>query len=296
MNNEANKVSVNNTTFSFEFFPPKTDQGRKNIWKHIESLASLNPSFMTVTYGSGGTTKDRTIELAIGAQEKTNIPTASHLTYINTPNIELVKITEELWNSGIRHIVALRGDLTDDLAWPLDPDSNYIQQTSNFVSFLKSMYDFEISVGAYPEKHPDAPDIEKDIEALKKKCDAGADRAITQFFFENESFYKFLEQTQKAGITTPIVPGVLPIHSFNKTCNFATRCQAYIPDWLHTKFEKYKDSPEDATKLSEELLTNQCRDLIDNGVEHIHFYTLNKEKITAKTCKILWPEPKKIAM
>ena len=274
-------------SISFEYFPPKTGKAAEALQKAVSELAELDPRFMTVTYGAVGSTRDKTLETIKEMQKQTGIPIAMHLTYINTPRKDMYKLADHLWNSGIKHIVALRGDMPDDLNWPLDRDSDYFQYTSHFVVALKARQDFEISVGAYPEKHPDAPSLDKDVEALMKKVDAGADRAITQFFFDNDVYYEFLEICAKRSIKAPIVPGLLPIHDFKSMCGFAKRCAATVPDWLHEKFDGLEDKPEEAYKMSVELLTKQAEDLTANGVEHFHFYTLNKSGITKEACEAL---------
>lgn len=274
-------------TFSFEFFPPKSEKAEGAFWPEVEALRALDPAFMTVTYGAGGSTRDKTIDIARGVLDRTGIPTAAHLTYINSTRQDLYKLSDALWDSGIKHIVALRGDMPSDLNWPLDPDAEYFQYTSHFIAALKARHDFEISVSCYPEKHPDAPSLDKDIEALMKKFDAGANRAITQFFFDNTLYYDFVEQVRKAGIKGPICPGLLPIHDFTSMCRFAEKCQAKIPAWLHAKFEGLEHNPEDAQKVATELLQEQAEDLAANGVEHFHFYTLNKATITQDTVHAL---------
>jgi methylenetetrahydrofolate reductase (NADPH) len=196
-------------------------------------------------------------------------------------------VTDALWANGTRHIIALRGDLPPDLPWPLTFDENYFQHTSDFIEALMVRHKFEISVSAYPEKHPDSKSLDDDIFALKKKCDAGATRAITQFFFENEKYYSLLEKCAKAGINTPICPGLLPIHDFKSMTRFAARCQATVPEWLAEKFAKYEGNAEDSRKLAVELLTTQALDLQKNGVPHIHFYTLNKSDITTQAVQAL---------
>ncbi|MCB9988114.1 MAG: methylenetetrahydrofolate reductase [Rhodospirillales bacterium] len=271
------------TTFSFEFFPPKSDAAREAFWGEFETLAALKPTFMTMTYGAGGTTREWTQEMVIAMQDKTGIPVASHLTFIGTPKEELMAMTDMLWGNGIRHIVALRGDLPDDLSWPLDTDADYFQYTSDFVEALKVQHDFEISVGAYPEKHPDAPSLDADIKALKLKCDAGADRAITQFFFNDAAFFDFVTQCRNSGIITPIVPGLLPIGDFDRMCSFADRCGAHVPQWLTERFAGLNE--QDAAKTAQDILDKQVRAMIDGGVEHIHFYTLNKANMIVKACK-----------
>ncbi len=276
---------MNMPTISFEYFPPKTEKADEALWNAMDNLAKLDPSYMTVTYGAGGSTRDGTFSTLKKARDRYGIPLASHLTFINTTKDELYDMVDTLWDEGIKHIIALRGDMPGDLEWPLLDDDNYFQYTSDFVAGLVARHPFEISVGCYPEKHPDAPSMEDDLRALKLKCDAGATRAITQFFFDNNLFYEFAEQCEKAGITTPIVPGLLPIHDFKSMCGFAKRCQASVPDWLHGRFEDVSD--EDAHKIAVDLLVGQSEDLAMNGVEHIHYYTLNKENITTEACQAL---------
>lgn len=275
------------TTFSFEFFPPKTEKAAESLWQAVPELADLSPKFMTVTYGAGGSTREGTVDTIARMREETGLSIGSHLTFINTPKDQLHEYTSALWAAGIRHIVALRGDMPGDLHWPLDEDAEYFQFTSDFVEGLKSWHEFEISVGCYPEKHPDASSLDADVKALKLKCDAGADRAITQFFFDNDIYYTFLEKSNKAGITTPIVPGLLPVHDFTSMCKFAARCQASVPDWMHEKFAGLEDKPEEARKVAIDLLTTQVEDLLQQGVPHFHFYTLNKADITKQAVAVL---------
>lgn len=274
-------------TFSFEFFPPKTEKAAEILWASVPDLVALNPKFMTVTYGAGGSTKDGTIDTLNKKMGMTDIPLGSHLTFINTPKQDLYTYVDGLWERGVRHIVALRGDMPSDLHWPLDPDGDYFQYTSDFVEGLLSRHPFEISVGAYPEKHPDSKSLQDDIHALKMKCDAGATRALTQFFFDNDIYYSFVEKCQKAEIKTQIAPGILPIHDFKSMCNFAKRCQAEVPAWLHEKFEGLQDKPDEARKVAIDLLVTQTQDLVKNGVEHIHYYTLNKSDITKQAVEAI---------
>ena len=274
-------------TFSFEFFPPKNEKAEEAFLNEVATLAALGPEFMTVTYGAGGSTRDKTLEMVSAIQSRAAIPTAMHLTYINSTRHEIYRLADELWAKGVRHLIALRGDMPEDLQWPLDPDAEYFQYTSHFVVALKARQDFEISVGCYPEKHPDAPSMASDIEALKKKIDAGADRAITQFFFDNEVFYEYVEQCRKAQIFAPICPGLLPIHDFTGMCGFAARCHTTVPDWVRAKFDGLEGQPEEAQKIAAELLHAQAEDLARNGVEHLHFYTLNKSAMIKDVCKTL---------
>ncbi len=253
------------------------------------SLADKKPSFMTVTYGAGGSTKDGTLATVTRLQNETGIPMAAHVTFINTEIPQLKDFADELWNSGIKRLVALRGDLPDDLSWPLDLEGNYFQYTSEFVAALKSWHDFDISVGAYPEKHPDAPSLAADVKALRLKCVAGADRAITQFFFDNSVYYNFLDECEKAHIKTPIVPGLLPIHDFKSMLSFAKKCRATVPGEIRAKFEEVENDTEGAKNLARDLLCAQVEDLAKQGCPHIHFYTLNKSDIVDMACQSLSP-------
>ena len=273
---------MSKTTFSFEFFPPKTDELAEKLWPEVSKLMETNPKYMTVTYGAGGSTKDGTLAALNKILGMTDIPLASHLTFLSTTKADLDEYIEKLWNAGVKHIVALRGDLPRGTSFDDFVGDEYYDYTSNFVKALKEKHDFEISVGAYPEKHPDAPSLEADIAALKLKCDAGADRAITQFFFDNNVFYDFAEQCDKAGIKTPMCPGLLAIHDFSGMCGFAKKCEANVPDWLHERFEGLDDKPEEARKVALDLLVSQTEDLAKNGVPHIHYYAMNKSDMTVQ--------------
>ena len=270
-------------TISFEFFPAKTDSGHESLLKTVEILAEFDPLYMTVTYGAGGSTREGTIKTILDMRKKTRVPIAAHLTFINTPIDTLKTYADYLWDHGIEHIIALRGDMPDDLQWPLDTDNDYFQFTSDFVAALKSWHDFEVTVGAYPEKHPDSPSLALDMIALQKKCEAGADRAISQFFFDNQVFLTFEEVCKQMQISAPIVPGLLPIHDFKSMCQFAQKCHANVPPSLHERFAATPDPKQTAI----DCLYEQAEDLIAHHVKHLHFYTLNKSDITYDVCKKL---------
>lgn len=275
-------------TISFEFFPPKNEDGAAQLWEAMEELAALGPEYMTVTYGAGGSTKNGTLEtLKRAVREFPDIPFASHLTFLSTKKDDLDPYIDALWSAGVKAIVALRGDLPKGTSFDDFTGEEYYKLTSEFVSILKARHPFKIIVGGYPEKHPDALNLEADIEALKMKCAAGADHVTTQFFFENDVFYRFVEKCRKAGIATPIYPGLLPIHDFAAMVRFAARCQAAVPAWLHEKFEGLEDKPEEARKIATDLLILQSEDLAAQGIKHIHYYTLNKAPITLEACGAL---------
>ncbi|MGE4314460.1 MAG: methylenetetrahydrofolate reductase [Pseudobdellovibrionaceae bacterium] len=273
-------------TISFEFFPPKTEASGASFFETAALLKTYDPAFMTVTYGAGGATKEGTFEAVTRLQNETGVPAAAHITFINTDIAHLKEYTDMLWNAGIKRLIALRGDMPDDLQWPLDPDGSYFQFTSDFVEALKSWHDFDISVGAYPEVHPDAPSLAADLKALKLKCEAGADRAITQFFFENETFFRFRDAVEKMGIQTPLVPGLLPIHDLARLQSFAARCKASVPQSLIEAFDGIDPEGDEALALAEDLLAAQVEGLVAAGVDHIHFYTLNKPTLLGKACMV----------
>lgn len=270
-------------SISFEFFPPKTPQGEETLLETVRALEKLNPAFMTVTFGAGGSTREGTLRTLRSIRQVSDTPLACHLTFISITRTELKAYLDALWDMGVRHIVALRGDMPADLQWPLDPDLDYYQYTSDFIEGIKAHKPFEISVGAYPDKHPDAPDLAADILALKKKCEAGADRAITQFFFDHERYASFLDTVKGAGITTPIVPGILPIGNYESMLKFAGRCGAYIPDPVRRKFEGKDESLH--ASIADDILLWQIKDLTQRGAGHLHFYTLNKADMLTRALK-----------
>lgn len=229
---------------------------------------------MTVTFGAGGSTRDRTLETLKSVRTATDVPLGCHLTFISLTKTELKAYLDTLTDMGIDRIVALRGDMPQDLNWPLDPDQDYYQYTSDFIRGIKDHGPFDISVGAYPDKHPDAPDINADVLALKKKCEAGADRAITQFFFDHDAYSRFLERVAHASISCPVVPGILPINNYESVVKFADRCGAIIPLHIHERFQRSKI--EDHRKIALEILIAQIDDMRMRGAPHLHFYTLNK--------------------
>lgn len=270
-------------SISFEFFPPKTPEGEKALLETAKKLAALDPAFMTVTFGAGGSTREGTLKTLQAIRTVTDVPLACHLTFISITKTELKAYLDKLWDMNVRHIVALRGDMPSGLQWPLDPDLDYYQYTSDFIQGIKAHRPLEISVGAYPEKHPDAPDMTADLFALKKKCDAGADRAITQFFFNHENYADFLKNAAKTGIKTPIVPGLLPIGNYQSMLNFAGRCGAVIPAPIREKFENADDAAH--ADIALDILRWQIDDLTNQNAAHLHFYTLNKADMLIKAIK-----------
>jgi methylenetetrahydrofolate reductase (NADPH) len=279
-----------NVKISFEFFPPKTPEAANNLWPRVQKLASIKPEFMTVTYGAGGLNGEGTL-LTIESAEKvrtlTSAPTGAHMTCMATPKDVLMGMADELWARGIKHIVALRGDKPKDPTLRNKPDDQYFAYAHELVSALKARHAFQISVGAYPEKHPEAPDLATDIFFLKQKCDAGADRAITQFFFENDNFFRFRDQAVAAGVTVDIIPGVLPIMNYDNMLRFANSCQAQVPDWLKARLEPIKNDPAAFAAATTDILAEQCEALVKAGATHLHFYSLNHDDLPYKACQRL---------
>ncbi|MBB5514908.1 methylenetetrahydrofolate reductase (NADPH) [Rubricella aquisinus] len=287
-------MSARDTTLSFEFFPPHSPEATMRLWASVERLAPLGPQFVSVTYGAGGTTRDRT-RLAIATiRERARLNVAGHLTCVGASRAETLAVAEQYRKAGVTRIVALRGDAPKG-ADKFEPHPDGFSGAAELVSALREMGDWQISVAAYPEAHPEATSMEADIEHLKRKIDAGADSAITQFFFENDVFYRFRDKCAAAGITAPILPGILPVEHFGRMCKFAARCQADVPEWMHSAFGNCKDEEEHAL-LATAIATEQCTDLMANGVSHLHFYTLNKPDLTFNICQALGFEAQPFSM
>ena len=270
---------------SFEFFPPHTPEASLRLWRSVERLAPLAPEFVSVTYGAGGTTRDRTnaaIQTIVG---RARLNVAGHLTCVGASREETLEVARGYARLGVRRIVALRGD-------PPKGETRFVPHPQGFASAaelvagLRSVGDFEVAVAAYPEVHPEASSPEADIDNLKRKLDAGAATAITQFFFENEDFLRFRDACARAGIGAPIQPGILPVENFAKMLNFAGRCRASVPAWMRKAFAR-AETPEDAYQLSVAIAVDQCDALVGEGVGHLHVYTLNNPDLTFDVCKAL---------
>ena len=270
---------------SFEFFPARSDEARAKLRKTVRELSKFSPKFLTVTYGAGGSTYDGTYDTVVDIHQDTGIDTASHLTFVATPAWRLATLARKLTQAGITRVVALRGDAPKGRAPDLYGGPGFFRSTPAFIAFLKQTGAFDISVAAYPEKHPDAPSLEADLDMLAHKCEAGADRAITQFFFENEDYYRFRDLAHVRGINVPIVPGILPIVDFSKMVSFAARCRASVPDRLAARFEQA--APNDHGRIAVEVLSEQLSDLAAHGVAHFHIFTLNQTELTVAACHAL---------
>jgi methylenetetrahydrofolate reductase (NADPH) len=271
---------------SFELFPPKTSAGMADLSAAVERLGAFSPAFVSVTYGAGGTTRDRTLDTARRLIADAGLPVAAHLTCVGASRAEVDEVAWSFWEAGVRHIVALRGD-GGGPGEPFTPHPDGYRCAAELVAGLRQLAPFEISVAAYPEVHPDAPSAQADLDNLKRKLDAGADRALTQFFFSPETFFRFRDRAVAAGIDAPIVPGVLPITNFAQTRKFAALCGAEIPEWMEPIFHGLDDLPEPRQLVAATLAAEFSRRLYDGGVRDFHFYTLNRAQVTEAICHLL---------
>jgi methylenetetrahydrofolate reductase (NADPH) len=279
---------------SFEFFPPHSEQMQETLWRSITRLQPLSPSFVSVTYGADGSTRERTHDVVERIVNETDLTVAPHLTCVDARREEIDDIARDYWDMGIRHLVALRGDPPAG-AGKYAPAHGGYAYAADLVSGLKQVADFDISVAAYPEVHPEAPSPEFDLENLKRKLDAGASRAITQFFFDTEVFLRFRDRCAAIGIDSQLVPGILPITRFAQMTKFAAHCGASVPDWLRERFEGLDDDAETRNLIAASVAIEQVRRLQAEGVDEFHFYTLNRSELTVAICHALGVRPKQAA-
>jgi methylenetetrahydrofolate reductase (NADPH) len=275
---------------SFEFFPPRTEELEQQLWACIQRLAPLRPRFVSVTYGAGGSTHGRTYATVARLARETNLVPAAHLTCVGATREEVDDVARGYRDAGVRHIVALRGDPPAGQAYAPHPDGYAF--ASDLVAGLRRIGDFEISVAAYPETHPAARSMEDDLDNLKRKLDAGATRAITQYFFDTPTYLRFLERCLVAGITAPIVPGIMPVSNFAQAVRFSAMCGTTVPDWLGHLFEGTQDDPEIRRIVASIVAAEQVRTLQVNGVDEFHFYTLNRPQLTCAIAHILGVRPR----
>lgn len=276
---------------SFEFFPPKNEKMADTLRASVDTLAPLGPRFVSVTYGAGGSTRERTHEQVVRIQNEAAIPAAAHLTCVDATREEVDAVAQHYWDSGIRHIVALRGDPSDGTG-TYTPHPGGYANAIELIAGLKEVAPFEISVAAYPEVHPDSPDAQADIENLKAKFDAGATRAITQFFFDPQCFFEFRDRAAAAGISGEIVPGVMPVMSFAAVQRMSKLCGTGIPDWMGGLFDGLDERPEARQLVSATIAAELCRRLYAGGVRQFHFYTLNRAELSYAICHMLGMRPK----
>jgi methylenetetrahydrofolate reductase (NADPH) len=276
---------------SFEFFPPKSAEMEKTLWEAIARLAPLQPNFVSVTYGAGGSTRERTHATVKRIIAETMLTPAAHLTCVAATRPEIDAVIEAYAQAGVRHIVALRGDPVGGIGERFAPHPDGYRNAADLVAGIKRMADIEVSVSAYPEKHPDSADVAADIDMLKAKVDAGASRAITQFFFDNSLYFRYLDRVRKSGIDIPIVPGILPVQNFTQTKNFAARAGASVPGWLARRFDGLENDPTTRRLIAAAVAAEQVLDLVDQGVTDFHFYTMNRAELVYAICHLLGLRP-----
>ena len=268
---------------SFEFFPPKTEAMEKTLWQSIERLAPIEPRFVSVTYGAGGSTRERTHATVKRVLDETRLTPAAHLTCVDATRAQVDEVARRYHEAGVRHIVALRGDAPDGQSRFRAHPQGY-RNAADLVAGLKRVADFDLTVGAYPEVHPDARSAVDDLDNLKRKLDAGASRAITQFFFDSGTYFRFLDRARAAGISAPIIPGILPVTNFAAVQRFAATCGASVPAWMAELFEGLDDSPDTRQLVAATVAAEQCLELKRQGVTEFHFYTLNRAELTVAIC------------
>ena len=276
---------------SFEFFPPKTDVMEERFWESIHKLAPLKPRFVSVTYGAGGSTRERTLRMVSQIKAETGVDAAAHLTCVGASRDEVDEVVRAYKTAGIKRIVALRGDPPEGVGKPFVAHPEGYKSAAELVAGIRKIGDFDISVAAYPEKHAQSPDWAADIDNLKRKLDAGATRAITQLYFNNDDYFRLLDRAAKAGITAPIVPGIQPIHSFKQISGFASRIGASIPDWLAARFDGLEDDPETHALVAAAVASEQVLELVDEGVTQFHFFTLNRSNLVLALARLLGVRP-----
>ncbi len=276
---------------SFEFFPPNSPQMESVLWEAIHRLAPLSPNFVSVTYGAGGSTRERTHTTVSRIVKETPLKPAAHLTCVAASKADVDEVARAYWEAGVRHIVALRGDPKEGIGTQFTPHPDGYQNSTDLIAGLRRIADFEITVSAYPEKHPESPTLDQDIDVLKAKIDAGATRAITQFFFENDLYLRYLDRVRAAGITIPILPGIVPVQNFKQTASFAKKTGASVPQWLADRFEGLEDDVATRRLIAASVAAEQVLDLVDHGITDFHFYTMNRADLVYAICHLLGLRP-----
>ncbi|MGA0603024.1 methylenetetrahydrofolate reductase [NAD(P)H] [Caulobacter sp. KR2-114] len=272
---------------SFEFSPPKTDEAEVELWQAIRRLEPLNPEFVSVTYGAGGSTRERTHRTVTRMLKETSLRPAAHLTCVEASRAEVDEVVQAYWDSGIRHIVALRGDPPGQIGGAYVPRPDGYLNATELTAGIKAVAPFEVSVSLYPQIHPESPSVEHDIDVLKAKIDAGATRAITQFFFDIDGFLKFHDQLRKAGVSVPVSAGIMPVTNFKGLKRMAAACRIDLPDWLGNLFNGLDKDPETRRLIACSVAAEMCARLQEEGFRDFHFYTLNRADLVYAICRVL---------
>jgi methylenetetrahydrofolate reductase (NADPH) len=291
MERKSRLIGKGDIKVSFEFFPPKTEKLEQALWKSIERLEPLAPEFVSVTYGAGGSTRERTHKTLAALISETDLKPAGHLTCVGATREEVDEVIRSYWDLGVRHIVALRGDPPEGVGSRYEPHPGGYANAAELVAGIRNIAEFDISVGGYPEIHPESPSLEADLDNLKAKIDAGASRIITQFFFDNAHYLRFVERVRAHGIWCPVIPGIVPIHNFRQVSNFAGQCGATIPAWMAHRFEGLEDDPATTHLVAAAIAAEQVMDLVDHGVRTFHLYTLNRADLVYAVCHLLGLRP-----
>lgn len=287
---KSHHIDERELSVSFEFFPPKTEKMETTLWNSVRRLAPLHPDFVSVTYGAGGSTRERTHATVARVIAETDLKPAAHLTCVGATRESVDEVIRGYWEVGVRHIVALRGDSPEGAGHRYEPFPGGYASSVELIKGIRAIHEnFEISVGAYPEKHPDSPTEKADLDMLQAKVEAGANRAITQFFFDNDHYYRYLDKVRARGIDVPITPGIVPFNA--QVAKFATACGATVPDWFAQRFEGLDNDPETAKLVSAAMVVEQVMDLVDNGITNFHFYTLNRADLVYAICHMLGMRP-----
>ncbi|MCU0790264.1 MAG: methylenetetrahydrofolate reductase [NAD(P)H] [Nitratireductor sp.] len=289
MNARLSRRPLNETAIevSFEFFPPSTDAMEQVLWKSVERLAPLQPQFVSVTYGAGGTTRERTVRTIAQIIADTKLNVAGHLTCVDASREEVDSVIRQYRDAGVTTILALRGDPAAGIGARYEARPDGYRNAADLCAGISAIGGFDIAVSAYPEKHPESPDFATDIDMLKRKVDNGATRAITQFFFDNDTYEAYVERVRRAGIYIPVIPGILPVHDFAKVAGFAARCGAHVPSWLADRFSGLENDPQTRQLVAAAVAAEQVIDLIERGVSTFHFYTMNRADLSFAICHLL---------
>jgi methylenetetrahydrofolate reductase (NADPH) len=276
---------------SFEFFPPRTAEMETQLWEAVTRLAPLEPTFVSVTYGAGGSTRERTHATVARIVDETALRPAAHITCVAATKAAVDEVVRAYWQAGVRHIVALRGDPVGGIGTGFEAHPGGYETSTALVAGIRRIGDFAVTVSAYPEKHPESASIEADLDVLEDKIDAGATRAVTQFFFDNDHYLRYMERVRRRGIRIPIVPGIVPVLNFRQTASFAKKAGASVPQWLADRFDGLDHDPATRRLVAAAVAAEQVLDLVDEGVSEFHFYTMNRADLVYAICHLMGLRP-----